>query len=139
MNEYYGKEDYVSVWIGKCSEEELFNEYIELKAVEGDFSFELGNDFGISSYDEDFSLVYYRQKGTKNLKVLLDTGVPKYVIKHFVKKAGRFLKEEFNCCVMFCEMDYTGEVKEVINEKFGKFVYLGSMVFDMSDMLEEDF
>lgn len=135
MTKFYGKEDYVSVWIGNCNSQEQFNEYIELKNIHGDLHFELGNDFGIYSYDEDFSLVYYSKNATRDLSILLDTGAPEYVAKHFIKKKGRFLKEDFNCCVMFYDMKYTGKMKEIVNEQYGKFVYLGSMASDKFDML----
>ena len=36
---------------------------------------------------------------------------------------------------MFYDMDYSGNKKEIINEKYGKFVFLGSMVSDKFDML----
>lgn len=45
------------------------------------------------------------------------------------------MQEQYNCCVMFYDMDYTGELKEVLNEQFGKFVFLGSLVSDKFDML----
>lgn len=95
----------------------------------------LGNDFGIHTYEEDFSLVYYSDESTKSLKVLLDTGASEYVMNHFIEQYGEELNEEYNCAVMFYEMDYTGEVKHYNNEKFGEFVFLRSVYSDKFDML----
>ena len=97
--------------------------------------FELGNDFGINFYDEDFSLVNYSENSTRDIAVLLDTGAPDYVAEHFIELMGQELAEEFNCCVMFYDMEYKGEVKEIHNEQYGYFVYLGSMESDKFDML----
>lgn len=135
----YEKEDYVSVWIGKCKDMELFNAYIDKNYALADKDdqslFLLGNDFGIYTYEEDFSLVYYSDKSTKKLEVLLDTGAPEYVMNHFIEQYGEELNEEYNCAVMFYDMDYTGEVKHYNNEKFGEFVFLGSVYSDKFDML----
>ena len=141
MAEYYGRKNYLSVWIGKCPKMDLFNEYINLKYLqeyeEDDecSRFELGKDFGIKTYDEDYSLVNYLEEETNDLNVLLYTGAPDYVTEHFINQEGQYLQEKYNCCVMFYDMDYTGERKEVLNEQFGKFVFLGSLVSDKFDML----
>lgn len=140
MIKSYGKENYVSVWIGNCKTLDLFNEYIEIHYSNGDGDdelsrFELGKDFGIRTYEEAFSLVNYCEIETNNLKELLNTGAPDYVMQHFVEQEGQYLQKEFNCCVMFYDMDYTGDKKEIINEKYGRFVFLGSMVSDKFDML----
>ena len=135
----YGKKDHVSVWIGKCNSMELFNAYIEKNYAlvdEDDVSlFLLGNDFGIRTYDEDFSLVNYSEKPSKSLNILLDTGVPDYVVTHFIEQYGEELNEEYNCAVMFYDMEYTGEVKQHKSEKFGEFVFLGSIYSNKFDML----
>lgn len=135
----YRKEDYVSVWIGRCESMDLFNEYICLNYYEDSENekskFELGNDFGILSYDEDFSLVYFTDEPTTDLSILLDTGAPEYVLQHFLKECGNQLEEEFNCCVMFYDMQYHGECNEAINEIYGKFIFIGSVYSDKFDML----
>ena len=134
----YRKENYVSVWIGKCNSMELFNAYIKFKYLNGDdesSAFELGNDFGIFTYEEEYSLVHYSDEMTKKLETLLDTGAPDYVVTHFVEQYGEELSEEYNCAVMFYDMEYTGEVERYNNEKFGEFVFLGSVYSDKFDML----
>ena len=140
MIKSYGKENYVSVWIGNCKTMDLFNEYIEIQYPNDDEDdevsrFELGKNFGIRTYEEAFSLVNYCEVETNNLKELLNTGAPDYVEQYFIQQNGQCLQEKFNCCIMFYDMDYSGNKKEIINEKYGKFVFLGSMVSDKFDML----
>ena len=133
----YSKENYVSVWIGKCECMDLFNKYIEKKYNENNENsmFELGKDFGIQSYNEDFTLVYFNEKATKKLSVILDVGAPDYVMEYFVKKYGEELDEGYNCAVMFYDMQYDGEYKKCCNEEYGEFVYLGSLPSNKFDML----
>ncbi len=138
MIKNYVKEDYLSVWVGKCENIELFNAYIKFHYLEDDdesCTFELGKDFEILTYEEEYSLVHYGEVTTKNISELLDTGAPDYVTEYFVKKYGSCLQKEYNCCVMFYDMKYEGQVEEVINEQYGEFKFLGSMVADKFDLL----
>lgn len=133
----YSMENYVSVWIGKCESLELFNEYMDKNygADDEDSKFMLGKDFGIQSYNEDFMLVYYDEKSTTKLSVLLDTGAPDYVMDYFIEKYGEELEEEYNCAVMFYDMKYEGERNKFFNEKYGEFWYLGNLSSNKFDML----
>lgn len=133
----YTEENYVSVWIGKCKEFEVFNQYIDKKyGVEDEESaFCLGSDFGIKTYNEDFSLVYFNETATKRLDILLDVGAPDYVMTHFLEQYGEELEEEYNCAIMFYDMKYTGELTKCVNDKFGEFVFLGSLFSNKFDML----
>lgn len=137
--ESYGRKNYISVWIGKCKSMKLFNAYIDKNYAlvdEDDMSlFLLGNDFGIRTYDEDFSLVNYIDEPTKKVETVLDTGAPDYVVTHFIEQYGEEFEEEFNCAVMFYDMDYSGKVKRHTSEKYGEFVFLGSCYSDKFDML----
>ena len=133
----YSMENYVSVWVGKCENMDLFNRYIEKNYNEDDedSKFELGKDFGIQTYNEDFTLVYYDEKSTTNLSTLLDVGAPEYVMDYFIKEYGEELEEEYNCAVMFYDMKYDGICKKVHNEKYGEFWYLGNLSSNKFDML----
>lgn len=71
---------------------------------------EIGEDFGIVYYDEDFSLVSFLDEKTDDLGLLLDTGAPEYVIEEYKKIVGSKLERKYNCCVMFYEMNYTGKI-----------------------------
>ena len=93
MIKSYGKENYVSVWIGNCKTMDLFNEYIEIQYPNDDEDdevsrFELGKNFGIRTYEEAFSLVNYCEVETNNLKELLNTGAPDYVEQYFIQQNG---------------------------------------------------
>lgn len=95
----------------------------------------MGKDFEIFSYDEDFLLVYFDNEETTELKILLDTGAPDYVLKYFIDLYGEQLDEKYNCCIMFYDMKYDGLYREINNENYGKFVFLDSMYSNKFDML----
>lgn len=136
MAEYYGGEGYLSVWLGDCKSQELFNEYIEYRGTDDGTrcGFLLGEDFGIMYYDEDCSLVSYLNEKTDDLGLLLDTGAPDYVIDEYKKIIGSQLERKYNCCVMFYEMNYTGKMLETIESKYGVFTFIGSIEADVMDV-----
>lgn len=132
LKNYY-KENYVSVWVGKCENNDLYNEYIEKHYDRDDdeSTFELGNDFGIDTY----TLVYFSENDTSELAVLLDVGEPDYVIEEFQKKYGKNLDEKYNCTVMIYDLNYKGNVIVNKNNKYGEFRFLGSVESSKFDML----
>lgn len=79
--------------------------------------------------------MYYDEKSTTNLPTLLDVGAPDYVMDYFIDKYGEDLSEEYNCAVMFYDMEYDGKCEKCCNEKYGEFVYLGSLPSNKFDML----
>lgn len=136
LKNYY-KENYVSVWVGKCENNDLYNEYIEkhYDREDDESTFELGNDFGIDTYDDTYTLVYFSKNDTSELAVLLDVGEPDYVIEEFQKKYGRNLDEKYNCTVMIYDLNYKGDVIVNKNNKYGEFRFLGSVESNKFDML----
>ena len=139
MAEYYGIKGYLSVWLGDCEREELFNKYIELQYTEDEdddtkSAFLLGEDFGIAWYDDDFVLVNFLSEKTDDLGQLLDCGAPDCVIEEYKKLIGSQLERKYNCCVMFYEMRYTGEMLKTVESKYGVFTFIGSIEADVGDL-----
>ena len=136
MNGFYGKEGFVSTWIGKVESEKDFYDYIQIRGRNDDIqsAFLLGEDFGIMFYDEDCSLVCFLNKETSNLDELLETGAPDYVIDGYKKSINGLLTEKYNCCVMFFEMKYTGELLQTIDSKYGRFTFIGCLEADVMDI-----
>lgn len=89
--------------------------------------FEMGVDFGINTYDEDFAVMVLQA----NLITSID---------EFVKDAEIFdtdalkrmypdgLDKPYNAIIILDRVIYDGSIKEVQNETFGYFKFLG--VFD---------
>ena len=136
MAEYYGRAGYLSVWVGDCEQEEMFREYIRFRGTNdgAKSAFYLGEDFGIMFYDDSCSLVNYLEERTNKLSQLLDTGVPNYVIDKYIALLGAELSQEYNCCVMFYEMKYTGKPLETIKSKYGNFTFIGYIEADVMDI-----
>lgn len=119
-----------SVFAGICKSKELFEQYWEkdYDLLEDDYiGFEMGIDFGINTYDEDFAVMVLH----KNLTAIID---------EFVKDAEIFdidalkrmypdgLDRPYNAIIILDRVIYDGPIKEVQNETFGYFKFLG--VFD---------
>ncbi len=136
MNGYYGKEGYVSVWIGNCVDEASFVEAIKFRETtdESQSRFLLGESFGIKYYDDSCSLVNYLSRKTNDLNAILDTGAPDYVIESIKSLVGGNLTGEYNCCVMFFEMKYTGPLMETKQRNEGIFTFVGSVEADVMDI-----
>ena len=136
MNGYYGKTGYVSVWIGDCVDEASFVEAIRFRETtdESMSRFLLGESFGIKYYDDSCSLVNYLPEKTANLDAILDTGAPDYVVDAIKTLIGDKITGEYNCCVMFFEMMYTGPLLETKQRTEGAFIFVGSVEADVMDI-----
>lgn len=133
----YDKENYVSVWVGVCDNVEKYNEYIKNHYDRDDeqSTFELGEDFGIDTYDDTYTLVYFSENATTSIQELLDIGEPEYVIENFKRFYGEKLDKQYNCTIMIYDMKYDGTIKHCQNPKYGEFDFLGSMEADKFDLI----
>ena len=85
-------------------------------------------------YDDSCSLVSFLDKETNDIDELLETGAPDYVIEGYKNMLNGLLLEKYNCCVMFFEMKYTGELLRTIDSKYGHYTFIGSIEADVMDI-----
>ena len=126
-NYCYSNDEYLSVFVGVCKSQELLDQYLEkdyeLLNEYDCIGFELGVDFGINFYDEDFSVFVVNPKMSKDLEeVFVEAEV--FDMELLKKDYPDGLDRPYNTAIIIGRLKYEGEVKEIQNE-FGYFKFLG--------------
>lgn len=70
----YSNDEYLSVFLGVCKTDELLEEYMEKDYDLLDdmcIGFEMGVDFGINTYDEDFMVRVVNSKASNSIEISL--------------------------------------------------------------------
>lgn len=123
----YSNEEFVSVFVGVCKSREVLEEYIE-KDYEMFFDeyigFELGVDFGINTYDEDYLVVIFNDFRTKDIKTVFKEAYV-FNVKELEAMYPDGLDRLYNTVIVFGGLKYEGEIQEVNNE-YGYFKFLGT-------------
>ena len=96
--------------------------------MEDDYiGFEMGVDFGINTYDEDFAVMVLQKNLTAKIDELVkDAEI--FDIDSLKRMYPEGLDRPYNAIVILDRVIYDGPIKEVQNETFGYFKFLG--VFD---------
>ena len=120
-------DEYLYVFVGVCKSQELLDQYLEkdyeLLNEYNCIGFELGVDFGINTYDEDFSVFIVNPNMSKDLEeVFVEAEV--FDMDLLKKDYPDGLDRPYNTAIVIGRLKYEGEVKEIQNE-FGYFKFLG--------------
>jgi hypothetical protein len=123
----FSNDEYLSVFVGVCKSQELLDQYLEkdyeLLNEYNCIGFELGVDFGINTYDEDFSVFIVNPNMSKDLEeVFVEAEV--FDMDLLKKDYPDGLDRPYNTAIVIGRLKYEGEVKEIQNE-FGYFKFLG--------------
>ena len=98
----YGDRDYVSVFVGVCPSRERFEAYME-KDYErlhvDDIGFEMGVDFGINTYDEDFAVMVLHKADTAKIEELVK-GAEIFNIEELKKRYPNGLDRPYNAIII---------------------------------------
>ena len=126
-NYCFSNDEYLSVFVGVCKSQELLDQYLEkdyeLLNEYNCIGFELGVDFGINTYDEDFSVFIVNPNMSKDLdEVFVEAEV--FDMDLLKKDYPDGLDRPYNTAIIIGRLKYEGEVKEIQNE-FGYFKFLG--------------
>ena len=127
---YSTDENRCSVFAGVCSSRELFEQYWEkdYDFLEDDYiGFEMGIDFGINTYDEDFAVMVLQKDLTSKIDELVKDAET-FDIGALKRMYPDGLDRPYNAIIILHRVIYDGPIKEVQNETFGYFKFLG--VFD---------
>ena len=124
---YSTDEALCSVFAGVCPSRELFEQYWEkdYDLLWDDFiGFEMGVDFGINTYDEDFAVMVMQKEPTDRVdKLVKDAEI--FDIEALKKMYPEGLDRQYNALIILDRMKYDGHVREVQNDEFGNFRFLG--------------
>ena len=127
---YSTDEDRCSVFVGVCNSQELFEQYWEkdYELLWDDYiGFEMGVDFGINTYDEDFAVMVLQKNLTRQIDELVKDAET-FDIDALKRMYPNGLDRPYNAIIILHRVIYDGSIKEVQNETFGYFKFLG--VFD---------
>lgn len=127
VNISYSNEEYLSVFVGTCKSQELFEQYWDkdYERLDNDFiGFEMGADFGINTYDEDFAVMVLKETSTDQIDVLFEDAEI-FDLDELKRMFPNGLDQPYNAVIILDRMKYDGKIKEVSNESFGYFKFLG--------------
>ena len=124
----FSNDAYLSVFVGVCKSQELLNQYMDKDYdLLNDYDcigFEMGVDFNINTYDEDFSVFVINPKMSNDIEeVFADATV--FDINLLKKDYPDGLDRPYNAAIVIGGLKYEGEVKEIQNDEFGYFKFLG--------------
>lgn len=123
----YSNDEYVSVFIGNCNSQELLNRYLEkdYEMLDVDcIGSEFGIDFGINTYDEDFLVAVANAKSSNSIEeIFAKAGV--FDIDKLKANYPNDLEGFYNSAIVVGKLKYEGDTKEIQNNEFGHFKFLG--------------
>ena len=106
----------VSVFVGVCKSENLFEQYWDDEVLAYDFGFR---------YDEDFAVIKFRDEPLRQIDALFDDA-ESFDLEELKKLYPDGLDKAYNAVYVIGHMNYKGTVTEVENETFGYFKFLGT-------------
>ena len=127
---YTTLESRCSIFVGVCKSQELFEQYWEkdYDLLHNDYiGFEMGVDFGINTYDEDFAIMILQKNLTTKIDELVEDAEI-FDIDALKRLYPDGLDRPYNAIIVLDRVSYDGSIQEVQNETFGYFKFLG--VFD---------
>lgn len=127
---YYRKDNYASLWLCKVNSEQKLEEYVDLnydKVENDEIPFELGCDFLISWYDEDFLEISYKPED-KGWDLLKEHSYMEDLRPGLIERFQDEMDDKFNSVILIYNLDYDGNVKEVENQ-YGYFKFIGSFKY----------
>jgi len=105
-------------------DEDLYNKRCKYEKFheDGMINIAIGEDFLISYVDTDYTVVDLLKVSTNDTKKLfkeLD------LVEEVTEMLGQKLDDEYNVAISLGKLDYSGNIKEIYNEKYGYFKFIG--------------
>lgn len=123
----FSNDDYDSVFVGFCKSQELLAKYMkkDYELLEDDcIGSEFGVDFSINTYDEDFSTFVLNPEMSNDIEKIFAEAMV-FDIDLLKQDYPDNLDRLFNVAIVIGRLKYEGEVKEIQNNEFGYFKFLG--------------
>lgn len=123
----FNNDEYLSVFVGVCNSQELLEQYMYCDyqlGSEGYIGSEFGVDFNINFYDEDFAVFVTNPEMSYDLEEVFADAIV-FDMELLKKDYPNGLDRPYNTAIIIGRLKYEGEVKEIQNDKFGYFKFLG--------------
>ena len=127
----YVEEDYLSLWLCKTESEEVLYQYVEKDYKVDDseeIKFQLGRDFNIYWYDEDFFEASFRDS-LKGWDLLEGHSYIESLLPILKEKYQDVINDTYNSVIIFYNFNYDGNVMEIKNDKYGYFRFVGAFKY----------
>lgn len=127
----YVEEDYLSLWLCKTESEEVLYQYVEKDYKIDDceeIKFQLGRDFNIYWYDEDFFEASFSDS-RKGWDLLEGHSYIENLLPILKEKYQDVINDTYNGVIIFYNFKYDGNVMEIKNDKYGYFRFIGSFEY----------
>lgn len=130
---FYDKEGYLSLWLCKVNSGHLLQEYVMIdyeKVESNEIPFQLGRDFNISWYDEDFIETAF---GTEQIgwDLLEGHSYIDSVIPVLKEECQDVMEMNYNSTIIIYDLKYEGNVTEIKSQKYGFFKFIGTFKYDV--------
>jgi len=124
------KEGYLSLWFCITESEEILFQYVEKDYNEDseEIKFQLGRDFNISWYDEDFFEASF-EENLRGWDLLEGHSYVESILSTLKEEYKDAINGDYNSVIIFYNFKYDGNVKETINEKYGYFKFVGAFKY----------
>lgn len=136
----YKKDNYLSIWLCNTKSEDILYRYVEIDYEEDDdddddfnehdeqICFQLGRDFNIFWYDEDFFEASFRDN-VRGWDLLEGHSYMENIIPMLKENYQNLMNDAFNSVIIFYNFKYDGNVREVENEQYGHFRFVGAFEY----------
>ena len=139
----YEKDGYLALWLGNTLSKESLLRYLEIDYGEDNeddldiddiyaVDFEMGRDFNIMWYDED-KLEFSHKGNMESWDLLEGHSFIESILPCLKKDYQDVMNGTYNSVIILYDFQYDGHIKEVKNDQYGFFKYIGS--FEYSDKL----
>lgn len=130
---FYDEDGFLSLWLCNVHSEQLLQDYVNIdyEKVENDeIPFQLGCDFNISWYDEDFIEIAF-EKNMTVWDLLKGHSYIDSIIPLLKKDYQEVMKENYNSTIIIYDLKYEGNVTEIKDEKYGYFKFIGTFKYSI--------
>lgn len=137
----YEKEGYLSLWLCKTLSKDKLFRYLEIDYGEDDedldiddiyiADFKMGKDFNIMWYDEDKVEMSYKD-GMKGWELLEGHSFIDSILPTLNEKYQNVMDDIYNSVIILYDFMYDGYIKEVNNDLYGFFKYIGTFEYDIN-------
>lgn len=132
----YVKEGYLSLWLCNTQSENLLRRYVEKNYEDEDgeeedkIKFQLGRDFNIWRYDEDFFEASYKGN-MKGWDLLGRHSYIESIIPALKESCQDVMDDTYNGIIIFYDFKYDGNVTEIENDQYGYFRFVGAFKYEI--------
>ena len=130
---FYDEDGFLSLWLCNVHSEQLLQDYVNIdyEKVENDeIPFQLGCDFNISWYDEDFIEIAF-EKNMTAWDLLKGHSYIDSIIPLLKKDYQEVMKENYNSTIIIYDLKDEGNVTEIKDEKYGYFKFIGTFKYSI--------